>query len=192
MLTGPAQPGGAIRPATAADLPALARLCAAHADFERAEPVPADLAVRLEPALFSARPRAWCLVVDRGGELIGYASYSREFSTWRAADHVHLDCLFVTEAHRREGWGRALLAAVRDAAVALGAAELQWQTPDWNTDAVRFYHRAGARGRPKVRFSLASGPGPTPAPAAGPGPAGRQPPPTTRAHQDCPAGRTGP
>ncbi|MFJ8477696.1 GNAT family N-acetyltransferase [Kitasatospora sp. NPDC094011] len=152
-----ARPGGVIRPATAADLPAIARLCADHAAFERAAPVPADLAARLAPALFSARPRAWCLVVDRDGEpgeLIGYATYSREFSTWQATDHVHLDCLFVTEAHRGEGWGRALLDAVRDAATALGATQLQWQTPDWNTDAIRFYHRAGARARSKVRFSL--------------------------------------
>ncbi|MFJ9774362.1 GNAT family N-acetyltransferase [Kitasatospora sp. NPDC101157] len=166
MLTDTVRPGGAIRPATAADLPAVALLCAAHAAFERAEPVPADLAVHLEPLLFSAHPRAWCLVVERGGELIGYASYSREFSTWQAADHIHLDCLFVSEAHRGEGWGRALLTAVRDAAAALGAAELQWQTPDWNTDAVRFYRRAGARSRAKVRFSLAS----APAPAWGPPP----------------------
>ncbi|MFC5667186.1 GNAT family N-acetyltransferase [Kitasatospora misakiensis] len=148
------RPGAAIRPATAADLPALAELCAAHADFERAGPVPADLAARLEPVLFSARPRAWCLVVDRGGELIGYATFSREFSTWQAADYLHLDCLFVTEAHRGAGWGRVLLDAVQDAAAALGVAELQWQTPDWNTDAIRFYQRAGARARPKVRFSL--------------------------------------
>ncbi|MFD8694179.1 GNAT family N-acetyltransferase [Kitasatospora purpeofusca] len=145
---------GAIRPAVPADLPAIARLCAAHAAFEDAGPVPADLASRLEPALFGPDPRAWCLVVDRGGELLGYASWSREFSTWQAAEYVHLDCLFVTESHRGEGWGRVLLDAVKDAAATHGAAEVQWQTPDWNTDAVRFYRRAGALGRPKVRFSL--------------------------------------
>ncbi|MEU4117104.1 GNAT family N-acetyltransferase [Kitasatospora sp. NPDC028055] len=177
MLSATARPGGTIRPATPADLPALARLCAEHAAYERAEPVPADLAARLEPALFTAQPRACCLVVDHGGELTGYASYSREFSTWQAAEYVHLDCLFVAEAHRGEGWGRALLDAVREAAAELGAAQLQWQTPDWNTDAIRFYHRAGAVGRPKVRFSLAAvldaeatgaGPGPAVGPGRGP------------------------
>ncbi|KJS52715.1 GNAT family N-acetyltransferase [Streptomyces rubellomurinus] len=154
MLNDPARPGATIRPATAADLPAIARLCAAHAAFERAEPVPADLATRLAPALFAPHPRAWCLVLDHGGQPTGYATFSREFSTWQGGDHVHLDCLFVTEAHRGAGWGRALLDAVRAAAADLGAAELQWQTPDWNTDAVRFYHRTGARSRPKVRFTL--------------------------------------
>ncbi|MFJ4091625.1 GNAT family N-acetyltransferase [Kitasatospora sp. NPDC089913] len=147
-------PPAAVRPATVADLPAIARLCAAHAAFEKAGPVPADLASRLGPALFGPGPRARCLVVDRGGELVGYATWSREFATWQGAEYVHLDCLFVTEPHRGGGWGRALLEAVVEAAAAAGAAEVQWQTPDWNADAVRFYHRAGARGRPKVRFSL--------------------------------------
>jgi GNAT superfamily N-acetyltransferase len=154
MLRDTARPGGVIRPAAAADLPAIAHLCAAHAAFERAEPVLADLATRLEPVLFSAHPRAWCLVVDHDGELIGYATYSREFSTWQATDYVHLDCLFVTEPHRGEGWGYALLNAVKDAAAARGAAQVQWQTPDWNTDATRFYRRTGAQAHPKVRFSL--------------------------------------
>ncbi|MFI6151822.1 GNAT family N-acetyltransferase [Kitasatospora sp. NPDC051170] len=163
MLNDPAQPGrpgATIRPASPADLPAIARLCAAHAAFERADPVPEDLATRLAPALFSPHPRAWCLVVDHAGELTGYATYSREFSTWQGADHVHLDCLFVTEPHRRAGWGRALLDAVQDAAAsAHGITHLQWQTPDWNTDAIRFYRRTGARALPKVRFSLPAGAG---------------------------------
>ncbi|MFD8756249.1 GNAT family N-acetyltransferase [Kitasatospora sp. NPDC059577] len=157
MLSDTVRPGGAIRPATAADLPAIARLCAAHAEFERAGPVPADLAARLAPVLFpagAADPRAWCLVADRGGEPVGYATFAREFSTWQAAEFVHLDCLFVSERHRGEGWGRALLDAVKDAAAALGAEQVQWQTPDWNTDAIRFYRRAGARARAKVRFAL--------------------------------------
>ncbi|WP_433373803.1 N-acetyltransferase family protein [Streptosporangium sp. CA-115845] len=162
VLKDTARPGGVVRPAIAADLPAVAHLCAAHAAFERAEPVPVDLVTRLEPVLFSAHPRAWCLVVDHGGELIGYATYSLEFSTWQAADYVHLDCLFVTEPHRGEGWGRALLNAVKGEAVALGAAQVQWQTPDWNGDAIRFYNRAGAQASSKVRFSLPIRPTQTP------------------------------
>ncbi|MGW1226734.1 N-acetyltransferase family protein [Streptomyces sp. NPDC002530] len=154
MLKDTVRPAGVVRPATEADLPAIARLCAAHAAFEQAGPVPGDLAARLKPVLFSPHPRAWCLVVDHGGELTGYASWSREFSTWQAADYVHLDCLFVSERHRGEGWGSALLNGVRDAAAAAGVRQVQWQTPDWNTDAIRFYGRAGARARPKVRFAL--------------------------------------
>ncbi|MET9708459.1 GNAT family N-acetyltransferase [Streptomyces griseus] len=129
MLKDTAPPGDVIRPAIAADLPEIARLCAAHVAFERAEPTPVDLATRLKPVLFSARPRAWCLVVDHGGELIGYATCSLEFSTWQATDYVHLDCLFVTEPYRGEDWGHALLNAAKNAATPRGAAHMQWQTP---------------------------------------------------------------
>ena len=124
MLTASGRAGDAVRPATAADLPALAGLCAAHAEFERAEPIPDDLAVRLEPALFSVPPRLWCLVAERGGELIGYASCSLEFSTWHASGYLHMDCLFVSEQHRGEGWGSRLLDAVARTAASLGAAEV--------------------------------------------------------------------
>jgi GNAT superfamily N-acetyltransferase len=159
VLTASPGPGGVIRPAVPGDLPALAGLCDAHAAFERAGPVPADLAARLKPCLFAPRPRAWCLVADLGGELIGYAACSLEFSTWQAADFVQLDCLFITEAHRGKGWGSALLAAVRHAAAERGAAQVQWQTPAWNADAIGFYASAGAQSSPKIRFSLPVWPG---------------------------------
>ncbi|WP_433515419.1 N-acetyltransferase family protein [Nonomuraea sp. CA-143628] len=153
-----APPTGSVRPAVPDDLPAVAALCTEHAAFERSGPVPADLADRLGPVLFSENPKAWCLVADRGGEVIGYATCSLEFSTWQAAAFVHMDCLFVAEPYRGEGWGRALLDAVQRSAEGRGIGEVQWQTPDWNVDAIRFYHRAGAQGASKVRFSLAVGP----------------------------------
>jgi GNAT superfamily N-acetyltransferase len=148
------QPPGVVRPAAVADLPAVARLCAAHAEYEKAPPVPGDLAAKLESVLFGPSPRAWCLVADHDGELVGYATYSLEFATWQAADYVHMDCLFVTDAHRGGGWGRRLVDAVADAARTLGADEVQWQTPEWNLDAIRFYDRTGARARHKARYSL--------------------------------------
>ncbi|MEU8591931.1 GNAT family N-acetyltransferase [Streptomyces sp. NPDC048664] len=149
---------GTVRPAEPHDLPAVAALCTDHAAFERSAPVPADLATRLAPVLFAEEPGAWCLVADRGGEVIGYATWSLEFSTWRAGVYAHMDCLFVAESYRGEGWGRALLDAVRRDAQGHGVREVQWQTPEWNADAIGFYRRAGARGAAKVRFSLALGP----------------------------------
>ncbi|MFE9848620.1 GNAT family N-acetyltransferase [Streptomyces sp. NPDC005576] len=154
MLTDAPRPGGTVRRALLADLPKVAEMCAAHAAFEGAGPVPADLATRLESALLPADPRAWCFVGDHEGELTGYATCSLEFSTWQASDYIHLDCLFVTETHRGEGWGRRLLDAVTRTAAARSLAQVQWQTPEWNADAIRFYTRAGAQASPKVRFSL--------------------------------------
>ncbi|MFS0693371.1 N-acetyltransferase family protein [Streptomyces nitrosporeus] len=152
--TGRQDTGGAVRPATAADLPSVAALCAAHAAFERAAPPAAGLAVRLEHHLFSPSPRAWCLVAEDGGELVGYATYALEFSTWSGAEYIHLDCLFVSAPHRGSGWGGRLFRAVREAAGAAGAPRMEWQTPHWNEDAIRFYDRTGAVSGLKARYTL--------------------------------------
>ena len=106
----------------------------------------------MEPALFSVPAQLWCLLAESGGEVIGYTTYTLDFSTWRGAAYMYLDCLFVAEEHRGGGWGRRLLDAVIAAAVHAGATEVQWQTPDWNSDAIRFYDRTGAQRQLKARY----------------------------------------
>jgi GNAT superfamily N-acetyltransferase len=145
-----------IRPLRPADGAALLNLCAAHAAYERAPFQDDGQVVRWTEAFFADPPRAHCLVVDAGGALVGYVSWSFEFSTWRAAEYVHVDCLYLEPAHRGQGLGRALLAAVTEGTAAPGR-HLEWQTPAWSQDAVRFYERLGARCAPKLRFTLAYG-----------------------------------
>jgi GNAT superfamily N-acetyltransferase len=142
-----------IRPAREADLDALLVLCAEHAEYERAS-FDAEAARRnLGRFVFSDTPRAWCVIVEIEGALAGYATYSLEFSTWRAAEFVHMDCLFVRASHRDRGLGSQLMQAVIDAARERGT-WLEWQTPSWNADAIRFYDRLGATRSDKVRYRL--------------------------------------
>ncbi|MFI8104954.1 GNAT family N-acetyltransferase [Streptomyces sp. NPDC086023] len=145
-----------VRPAVAADLPRIVGLIREHAAYERAEPPAPGLADRLRPLLFGTE-RDPCLTVlvaeDTDGELLGYAALATEFAFWDGARHLHMDCLYLTEAARGRGLGAALMAAVRDHARSLGLAEVQWQTPEWNTGAIAFYDRLGARSRPKQRYT---------------------------------------
>ncbi|MDI1461100.1 GNAT family N-acetyltransferase [Catellatospora sp. KI3] len=145
-----------IRPARPEDLPALAALCAAHAAYERAPAVPVDLAARLSMALFAEPARLWCLVAvdDDGQNLIGYATLTVDFATWRGRSFGHLDCLYVASARRGSGVGRRLFTEVARLARVKGVDELQWQTPSWNTDAIRFYQRVGATSSTKLRYTL--------------------------------------
>jgi L-amino acid N-acyltransferase YncA len=161
----------AIRPARKADLPEILTLCAEHAAFERGSFSPEAAGAPLGRLLFGEKRRAWCLVAETEDVLAGYATYALEFSTWRAAEYVHMDCLYVREAFRNAGLGLLLLRAVAEAAVTLGCEVIEWQTPSWNQAAVRFYDRAGAAGSPKVRYALRPGVqrgGPT-GPTAAPG-----------------------
>jgi len=141
-----------IRAATPDDLPELIRLCAEHAQYEKAEIDTATLERALGACLFSPNPRASCVVASAHDALLGYATWSREFSTWRAAEYAHMDCLFVRPEHRNAGVGRRLLDAIRNDAIAAGCDVIEWQTPAWNADAIRFYNRCGALALPKMRF----------------------------------------
>ncbi|MGW7413587.1 N-acetyltransferase family protein [Streptomyces sp. NPDC054863] len=155
-----------VRHARPADLPHVVRLASEHAAYEKAAPPHPDLAGRLESLLFTTDdPRLACFVAelhddrdtrdDRGGaEIIGYASCAPTLSTWDGVEYLHMDCLFLRDGHRGLRVGPMLVEAVRAEARARGLAEVQWQTPTWNTDAIRFYDRLGARSTDKRRFTL--------------------------------------
>lgn len=153
-----------VRRAQPQDAEALATLCAEHAAFERSEARrdPA-WATRLAEALHTGRLHAWLLETPGGacGEagplpsLLGYASATLDYATFTAQPFMHLDCLYLQESVRGHGWGDRLMDAVKAAALAAGCTQLQWQTPDWNEPAARFYRRQGARMWRKQRFVLA-------------------------------------
>lgn len=146
-----------IRPATPADMTGLTGLCRRHAEYERAGPPAPDLGRRLDRALFGDPPALGCLILCHGEQAVGYATFTEDFSTWRGDRFLHLDCLFVDIPHRGAGRGGQLFDAIAAVARSRGIGEMQWQTPDWNTDAQRFYQRRGAQGSAKTRYTLGLG-----------------------------------
>lgn len=153
MLMRKPAPGGAVRAAQADDADALARLCAAHAAYERIGHRADGHAHRLAQALEAGRLFAWLGCV--GGQPVGYASATLDYSTLAARPFLHLDCLYLEPAARGQGLGGDLLQAARGQARALGCETLQWQTPVWNDGAIRFYDRLGATRLAKQRYTLA-------------------------------------
>jgi GNAT superfamily N-acetyltransferase len=103
--------------------------------------------------MFGDPPRLWCLVVDAGVAIVGYATYSLHFSTWRGADYLHIDCLYLHLSFRHLGIGTDMMNAIAEHARVLGCEVLQWQTPVWNAPAARFYDRLGATRLEKLRYS---------------------------------------
>jgi ribosomal protein S18 acetylase RimI-like enzyme len=144
-----------IRPARPDDLPGVARLCADHAAYEKADPPPSDLVERLG-ALFVADPRATCYVVESpAGLLVGYATCIVEFDPIMATSFLHMDCLYLDEPYRGRGLGRRLIEQLVRHAADLGIETVRWQTPPWNVDAIGFYERLGATGTASVQYSVA-------------------------------------
>ncbi|WP_405487699.1 GNAT family N-acetyltransferase [Streptomyces sp. NBC_00096] len=144
-----------VRPARPGDLPRLVELMREHMAYEKSAPRPADLADRLGPQLFADGARLRVLLAETPeGAVAGYAACSAEFSFWDARHHLHMDCLYLAEEARGHGLGAALMDGVADLARELGFGRVEWQTPDWNEGAIRFYDRLGATGRPKLRYAL--------------------------------------
>ncbi|MES2152494.1 MAG: GNAT family N-acetyltransferase [Pseudomonadota bacterium] len=142
-----------IRAATPDDATDLVQLCRAHAEYEGLPYQAEGHALRLGAALADGRVHVWLLMQD--GQAAGYAAATLDFATLSARPFLHLDCLYVDDALRGQGWGSELMATVRRHARTKGCGELQWQTPAWNEGAIRFYDRSGATGKPKQRYVLA-------------------------------------
>ncbi len=143
-----------IRPAQPDDMPAIIQLCREHAEFEQATYVDTGQADRLSGALFSQHPLLFCLVVDSSEGLVGYATYMRQYATWDAGHYMYMDCLFLRPSARNMGLGQQLMERITTEAWAQGCINVQWQTPNFNTRAIRFYERLGAIAKPKQRFFL--------------------------------------
>jgi GNAT superfamily N-acetyltransferase len=141
-----------IRPLRRHEIDTLVGLCVDHAVYEMAEFVPDGKSERLERAIFAEPPQLWCFVSEVDGVIVGYATCTKDFSTWRAEEYLNLDCLYLVQEARGLGIGAALMQAIRSHAISLGCATVEWQTPSWNARAIRFYGRLGAAASDKVRF----------------------------------------
>ncbi|WP_262410813.1 GNAT family N-acetyltransferase [Flavobacterium johnsoniae] len=92
-----------IRKCEIADLPKLVILCQKHADFEKADYSPEGKEEGLKKALFSENPKLHCLVVAVKNTIVGYVSYTFDFSTWNTADFLYMDVYFWKKKHAVSG-----------------------------------------------------------------------------------------
>ncbi|PWA11671.1 GNAT family N-acetyltransferase [Flavobacterium laiguense] len=136
------------------DIITVVDLCQKHAEFERATFNPVGKEEGLKKALFEEQPRLFCLVVENNKTIVGYASYTIDYSTWDAENFMYMDCLYLEEKVRGSGIGEAIIEKLKQIATAKNCINIQWQTPKFNERAIKFYHRIGGTGKDKVRFSL--------------------------------------
>jgi GNAT superfamily N-acetyltransferase len=137
-----------IRPATAADSDAIIRLVLGLAEFERLPPPDADARARLLRDAFGPQPRFEILLAEVDGHPAGYAFYFETYSTFLARPTLYLEDLFVLPEHRGRRLGYALFQACAREALRRECGRMDWVVLDWNTHAIQFYERLGARRLP--------------------------------------------
>lgn len=134
-----------IRPATPADLPLIAELIRALADYEQlADEVRFDEG-QLGQHLFGERPMAEVVIGEIDDVAEGFALFFHNFSTFEGKPTLFLEDLFVRPQARGAGLGKALLTHLAVLSVQRGCARLEWCVLDWNAPAIGFYRKLGAR-----------------------------------------------
>ena len=143
-----------IRPIRVSEMDKLVELCYDHAIFEEAAFDSDGKAEKLQSFIFSENPVLICLVAEVDEQLLGYITFTKEFSTWSAKYFYHMDCLYLKKEARKLGLGKKLMDTMVETAKQNNIDHIQWQTPESNKNAIDFYHHIGASSKPKQRFFL--------------------------------------
>ena len=134
-----------IRPAHPNDLPDIARLIRALAEYERlSDAIEFDEAAMGEH-LFGPRPYAEVLLAEEAGQVVGFALFYANYSTFVGKPGIFLEDLFVEPSHRGRGHGKALFPAVARLAVERGCGRMEWSVLTWNAPSIAFYESMGAQ-----------------------------------------------
>ena len=133
-----------IRNAERKDLPQILELIKELAIYEK-EPDAVEVTVaELEDAGFGKNPQYYCFVAEVSGTIVGMALLYFRFSTWKGKT-VHLEDLIVTQSMRGKGIGEQLYRRVMEFALAHDVKRVNWEVIGWNTGAIQFYERTGAK-----------------------------------------------
>ncbi|MEU8561972.1 GNAT family N-acetyltransferase [Streptomyces cyaneofuscatus] len=137
-----------IRTAVPDDVPVLHALVRELAAYEKALDEVVASEEQLREALFGERPAAYAHVAaaeEGGGEVVGFALWFLNFSTWRGVHGIYLEDLYVRPDRRGGGHGKALLAELARICVERGCERLEWSVLNWNAPSIAFYESLGAR-----------------------------------------------
>ena len=142
-----------VREAIPADADTIAAF--AHAlSLEEGYPAPALQAQHVRAEGFGVSPRFRALIAERHGQPAGYALFYPAYDTDHAARGFYLQDLYVVPDARRQGTGRALMAAVARTCEADGGCYVFWNALPKNRAGLAFYRAIGGREEPVLTLSL--------------------------------------
>ena len=147
-----------IRPAQHADVAHIHAMIVELAVFEQLEHLVVATEALLHDGLFGAHPSCEAVVGVEDGEVVTFALFFHNFSTFLARKGLYLEDLYVKQAHRGKGYGKRMLAHLAQLAVERNCGRFEWSVLDWNENAINLYKSMGADVMPDWRICRVAGP----------------------------------
>ena len=133
-----------IRKGIQKDMPAVLDLIKQLATFEKE---PEAVVVTVDELVrdgFGKNPLFYTLVAEIENKIIVIALYYNRYSTWKGKT-IHLEDLIVKEENRGSGAGFALYSEIIMQGKKDNVRRIEWNVLDWNTPAIEFYKKSGAK-----------------------------------------------
>ena len=146
-----------IRPAQPSDIAAIHGMIVELAVFEKLEHLVVATEAKLHEGLFGAHPACEAIVGERDGEVVTFALFFHNFSTFLARKGLYLEDLYVKQSQRGMGYGKQMLSALARLAVERDCGRFEWSVLDWNENAINFYKGVGADVMPDWRICRVAG-----------------------------------
>lgn len=143
-----------IEPVTEAQFGQLLPLIAAYQRFYEVEQIDDERNRAFFSRFLAPSDDGMLLGAWREDELVGYACLYWHFTSLVPAETVLMNDLYVDDAARGQGVGRALIEASAAVARDRGAHHLEWATAPDNTTAQRLYDSTGAQRSEWVEYEL--------------------------------------
>ena len=140
-----------IRQALAKDVPQIFDLIQRLAEYEKLSHQVTGSLAELQEHLFGNRVYAEAIVTEIDNQIVAFALFFPNYSTFLTKPGIYLEDLFVLPEYRRRGIGKAMLAYLGKLALERDAGRLEWSVLDWNDSAIAFYQSMGAKILPDWR-----------------------------------------
>jgi GNAT superfamily N-acetyltransferase len=134
-----------IRPAVETDVSTILGLIRELADFERLAHEVVASEPLLRETLFGSRPGAEVLLAQVADEVVGFALFFPNFSTFLGRPGLYLEDLYIRPKFRGQGYGEQLLRHLAGICAERGYGRFEWSVLDWNQRAINFYKGLGAK-----------------------------------------------
>ena len=126
------------------DMKAVLELIKELAAFEKEPDAVVVTVADLERDGFGDHPLFYTFVAEVDHEIVGTALYYYRYSTWKGKT-IHLEDLIVKEKMRGSGLGFALYSKIIEQGQLDKVRRIEWNVLDWNTPAIDFYIKSGAK-----------------------------------------------